>query len=177
MEGKKSEQIKIYMIIGLLLVATIVAYFRFMHKKAPRGAEPTLSTIATAPLDVPKVEKKMLQSTRKSNVTINEPLRPSIRDIFAPLIRSKKKVESRPLRPSRPKLSKPKSSKPKSSKPPSNLKLMGVIVGGGDPIAIINGQFVRTGERIGKYKVVRIGEKEVFLRSGNKMAELKLLTK
>jgi hypothetical protein len=54
---------------------------------------------------------------------------------------------------------------------------MGVIVGGGDPIAIINGQFVRTGERIGKYKVVRIGEKEVFLRSGNKMAELKLLTK
>jgi hypothetical protein len=54
---------------------------------------------------------------------------------------------------------------------------MGVIVGGGDPIAIINGQFVRTGERIGKYKVAMIGEKKVVLQSGNRMAELKLLTK
>jgi hypothetical protein len=174
MGEQKSEQIKIYMIVGLLLVAGIVAYFRFIHKSAPRGAEDNLATVAAAPLDVPKVEKRAIQNSRKNIVTTNEPLRTSIRDIFAPLIGSPKKVKNRPMRPRRPR---PEFSTPKLSKPPSNLKLMGVIFGGGDPVAIINGQFVRTGERIDKYKVVRIGEKEVLLRSGNKTAELKLLTK
>jgi hypothetical protein len=49
-----------------------------------------------------------------------------------------------------------------------------VIVGGNNSIAIINDKFVRVGERIDGYKVVRIEEKQVFLRSGNKTLKLEL---
>ena len=55
-----------------------------------------------------------------------------------------------------------------------SLKLKGVIVGDKHSIAIINDKFVRTGERINGYRVVRIGEKEVLLRSGNKTVKLRL---
>jgi type II secretory pathway component PulC len=55
-----------------------------------------------------------------------------------------------------------------------SLKLKGVIVGANHSLAIINDKFVRTGERINGYRVIRIGEKEVLLRSGNKTVKLRL---
>jgi type II secretory pathway component PulC len=55
-----------------------------------------------------------------------------------------------------------------------SLKLKGVIVGDKHSIAIINDKFVRTGERINGYRVVRIAEKEVLLKSGNKTVKLRL---
>jgi hypothetical protein len=54
------------------------------------------------------------------------------------------------------------------------LKLRGVIVGGNNSIAIINDKFVRIGEQIDGYKVVRIAAKEVLLKSGNKTIRLRL---
>ena len=63
----------------------------------------------------------------------------------------------------------------KSLKPALSLKLRGTIVGGGEPIAIINDQFMRKGDRIDGFNVVKIGKKEVLLRSANDELKLKLI--
>jgi hypothetical protein len=55
------------------------------------------------------------------------------------------------------------------------LKLKGTIVGGGIPIAIIDDQFVRVGDGIANYKVVKIAGNRVFLTSGNYQKVLEVL--
>ncbi len=47
------------------------------------------------------------------------------------------------------------------------LELNGTIVGGNNPVAIINNQFLRTGEWIGGYQVVKIDKYKVLLSSGD----------
>jgi type II secretory pathway component PulC len=65
---------------------------------------------------------------------------------------------------------------PRAHKTPS-LKLKGVIVGGSNSVASINGKLLRLGERIDGYQIVRIEEKRVFLRSGNRTFKLELAKK
>jgi len=162
MPGKKGDQIKIYMVIGLALVLVIAGYFRFMHKKATGDANRTPSTVPLAKLDVPQVGITMPQNAQRIELPVNGPLRAVIRDIFAPL-KSPPKAESQP-------------TKEEPSKPIPSLKLKGTIVGGRRPIAIINDQFVGLDDWIGEYKVVRIGKKEVLLDSGDeKIKKLEIL--
>ena len=56
------------------------------------------------------------------------------------------------------------------------LELKGTILGGKNPMAIINDKFVRTGEKIGGYKVVRITPNTVYLRAGSHQKVIKVLT-
>jgi hypothetical protein len=56
----------------------------------------------------------------------------------------------------------------------ASLTLRGVVAGGDKPVALINDQFVRTGDRIGKHSVLRIGEKDVLLGSGIQTYRLKI---
>ena len=93
---------------------------------------------------------------------LQELRRDFLRDIFAPM-RPLKKAERRITM----------KGEPRVRKAPS-LKLKGVIVGGRNSVAIINGKLVRLGESIEGYQVVRIEEKEVFLRSGNSTFKLEL---
>jgi hypothetical protein len=86
-----------------------------------------------------------------------------VRDIFAPA-QSLAKAR-RPTRKGHPAQQQVKS-----------LKLKGVIVGGKNSIAIIDDKFVRMGERINGYRVVRIAEKEVWLKSGNRTVKLRLVS-
>jgi hypothetical protein len=41
--------------------------------------------------------------------------------------------------------------------------LSGLVYSVNNPIAVINGQFLRPGDQVGGYKVVRIGPKEVVM--------------
>jgi hypothetical protein len=60
--------------------------------------------------------------------------------------------------------------------PSGVLKLKGTIISGKIPMAIINDKFVRMGERIGEYQIVRINPNEVLLRSGSQEKILQILT-
>ena len=152
MTGDKKEQIKTYVVIGLAVVAATVAYFRFVHKKAPRSAKPAPTAVATAPLDVSKIDIKLPENTKSEKSLFDESLRPFVRDIFAPLKWPEPKEEIKPPEPEPP-------------KPPPVLKLRGTIVEGEKAIAIINDQFVRPGDWIDEYRVVRISKDKVFLSS------------
>lgn len=156
-------RIKIYLIVGLALVLAALVY-RYLHARAARmrsiapvPATATLSEIPT-PTDLYPTRQQKTQVERSS---IRELRRSFVRDIFAPA-----KPLSRARRPS-------KKGRP-AQRQGKSLKLKGVIVGGNNSIAIINDKFVRTGERINGYKVVRIAEKEVWLKSGNRTIKLRL---
>jgi hypothetical protein len=56
------------------------------------------------------------------------------------------------------------------------LKLKGTILGGKVPMAVINDKFVRMGEKIGEYQIVKIDSNEVVLRSGSHEKVLQVLT-
>jgi len=155
------------MVIGLAIVLMIVVYFRFIHKKKVTPAVSRIqSPTASLQLDIPQIKIPDLQNAQSRESLSKESMRAPIRDIFAPL-KLKRKVKSKPRKrkPSKVK-GKPKRRKPSKvkSKPPGpKPKLTGTIVGEERAIAIINDQFVHTGDWIGEYKVVMIGEKEVLL--------------
>jgi len=160
MPEKKIESIKIYIVIGLALVLVIVGYFQLVRKKPANATVESPSVTASVQSDVNNVLRKSPQSANWRKSPAAEPLRPIVRDIFVPLKSLKKaKIGTTEQEPSR---------------PGRSLKLRGTIVGGESPIAIINDRFVRPGDTIGDYTVVRIGKTEVLLDAGNREIALEM---
>ena len=163
MAGKKSEQIKRYIVIGLALVLVISLYFRFIHAKVKNSADPVPSALPLAPLNIPLIKWKNQQNAQSPESHDHNYLQDFVRDIFSPL---KPPVTTK---------NQTKKQEPPQEKPAPTFKLKGTIVGGKNPIAIIDNQFVRTGDSIGEYRVARIGKKEVLLDSGDKKITLEIL--
>lgn len=166
MAGKKSEQIKIYVTLGLALVLVVSGYFRVIRPRTKGTANATASLPAAPAVQIPKVQVETPQrietpatnkKTKKKQSAI-ESMSSMVRDIF--------------VEPVVPKPDDAKEEK-KPSLPPSILK--GTIVGGENPIAIINGKFFRTGDWIGDFQLVRIDKNEVLLSSGNHEIVLEVL--
>ncbi len=160
--AERNEKIKLYLVIGLLAVAAVLAYFRFFHSARPPGGEPRPATGADAPqLAVPPVT---LPPREPPAAEPPPAARPEIaRDIFAPA-------------------SWPAPAEPRDAEAaaggqgaaagralpalPPGLVLKGTLVGGGKAMAVINGAFVRLGDSVGDYRVVSIQSNEVVLRAG-----------
>jgi hypothetical protein len=171
MPEKKKERVKVCVVIGLALLLVIVVYFRFIHKKKVTPAVSRIpSPAASRQFDMPAIKIPDRQNARSRESLSKESMRAPIRDIFTPL-KLQAKVKSHPASQ---KPSKALPSKVKSQPTGQKLKLKGTIVGEGKAIAIINDQFVRKGDWIGKYKVVRIGKK-VLLDSGSAKIELEMM--
>ncbi len=162
-QSKSTGRIKMYLIVGLALVLAALVY-RYLHARAARNRSisppPATATVSEMP-ELPDLYPERQQKTQVERSNIRELRRLSLRDIFAP-------------GKSLPKAKRPTKKGQPAQRQVKSLKLKGVIVGGKHSIAIINDKFVRTGERINGYRVVRIAEKEVLLRSGNKTVKLRL---
>jgi len=166
LKGKAGDRIKIYLVVGLAMVLAALVY---RHLKAkPSGNAPLFPPSVTRGLaevaDLAPLDMGSLQKTPLARAKVKEPRRDFLRDVFAPM-RPLKKAEQRIAPKGQP-------SDPKAT----SLKLKGVIVGGPNSVAIINGKLLRLGERIDGYQVVRIEEKKVFLRSGNSTFKLELVS-
>jgi len=171
MPKKKSERIKLYLVIGLAVIFVITGYFRFIHKKATSASDQAVAAEPLARVDVPQIEIGRPEKNQGFDWPDKVSLRTITRDIFAPQAlsawadgrsgeqetrRTGQSLEKAPTRPS------------------PVLKLGGTIVGGRKPVAIINDQFLRTGERIGDYRVIWISKNAVMLDSGKERIELEL---
>jgi len=152
MPEKKSDLIKIYIVIGLSLVLLIVGYFRLLYKKRPHDPNPSAGVSHAVEFKLSQLEPKHRQNGPQGGWLLDEPLRPVERDIFEPLISWKHAKPPRVV------------ENPRTATP--TLKLSGTIVGGERPIAIINNQLIRLGDWIEGFKVVKIGKTEVLLDSG-----------
>lgn len=156
------DQIKKYIVIGLSLVLAIVGYFRLIHGKTQSEAmDQSLSDSAAPEFEMQIVEPVTWQQEDWHARLAAEPMRPLQRDIFLP---------AKPLRSVK---VKPVAKIPQ--KPAPKLKLRGTVVGGDEPIAIIDDKFIRKNELIAGYKVIWIGPKIVVLRSGEKKLILELM--
>ncbi len=161
MPEKKSERIKIYVLILGSVVFVIVGYFRFMHKKPSAISARTLSNTPLSQLQVPAIDVKIRQTIRRAEQIAEVSLPVFIRDIFSPvksILAEKSPAELE-----------------QSAIPLSAMELQGTIVGGGKPLAVINDQFVGPGDWIGEYQVIRIGNTAVLLDSGHHQIELEMV--
>ncbi len=165
MPPDKREKIKFWIVIGLALIMVTVAYFQFWHKKGSAAPD----KLAAAPSQTGHVATDTTSDRQSDERVYDRPTAvalPSVkRDIFRP-VRIPSAV------PSRTNKNKPAKSKPT---PVPKFKLSGTIVSGGESIAIINDRFLRTGDSIAAFKVVRIETDKVHLVSGIKNIELKMI--
>jgi hypothetical protein len=162
MSEKKSERVKIYLIVILSTVLIVVVYFRFFHKKTTHAAVPARYKAQVARLVVPQVQLPNVQTAKQPEMSAPESNRAVTRDIFKPLKAPPPQKDVQQL-------------KQKPSKPTVSLKLKGTILGGEQPIAVINDQFVHAGDWIAEYQVVRIAKDEVVLSSDAHQMVLQVL--
>ncbi|MCK5507966.1 MAG: hypothetical protein KAI50_05535 [Desulfobacterales bacterium] len=172
MPEKKNKPIQIYIVIALSLVLVIMGYFRFIHNKSISGDDHTLpaagpakfgpAKFGPAKFDIASIAINKPQKNSMHALPAKEPSSIYIRDIFVPL-KSQADAELQ------------FTKQTPSTTPVLPLKLKGTIVGGGIPIAIINDQFVRVGDVIANYKVVKIVGNRVVLTSGNYQKILEVL--
>lgn len=168
MAGKKNEQIKLYITLGLVVVLLISAYFRIIRPKTKGTANatassPKISAPASTPVQIPKVQLDVPKKKNKAKKSRNQfrVMSSMVRDIFA--------------EPKAPVSDKEAEKKAEKKPPPPPTSLKGTIVGGKKPIAIINGRFVHVGDLVGEYRVVRIDKDKVLLSSGEHAIVLEVL--
>ena len=164
MAEKKSEKIKLYLVIGLALVFLVMAYFQFFRSKVNTevsAADPAQPAVEQVALDIRKVIEQKPHTVNNRRTAVPERIETVVRDIFSPQAVPKKKE------------SLPRERDAHDSG--ESLKLAGTIVGGAKPIAIINNQFFRTGDWIGEFRVVSIGTKDVVLDSGDQKLSLEIM--
>jgi hypothetical protein len=153
---------RVSLVIGLFIVLLICVYFRFIHAKVKEGTEnQALSSPPPAvSLEVPQVEKEKPVSKELTD-KVPEALQEFVKDMFSPQSLTGRKTQTQAVK--------------KPEKEPPSFELKGTIVGKQRPIAIIDNQFVRTGDWIDDYQVAHIGKKEVILASGNKKIRLEMI--
>jgi hypothetical protein len=143
-----TEQFKLYLVYALAAILCISVYIRFVHSRLwNRGADGS-SPAAIVSMSIPS--KQSIQVEKPQTATWAEEPPPFVtRDIFAPLKA----------------LTRKKSQTQEREEQPPTFSLRGTIVGGERPLAIIDDRFVRVGDRIGDYSVIRIRKKDVLLMS------------
>jgi len=166
MLSKIPERVKIYFIIGLSVLFVLVGYFRFFHGKIA----PTRPASVAAPpvrIAVPAVDVKGLPTAGQAPQAVYEPRRGTLRNIFATgKFAPPKEVSAE---------AQTRIAAAESSNPLPSLKLTGTIIDGKKPLAIINGQFLREGERIEGFQVVSITRDQVTLTAEGRTLLLNVL--
>lgn len=160
---KKTDKIKNYIVIGLAGVLAVSVYFRFIRGKVG-GSQDFSPSPPIAQLDVPQVNTNKPIKSERPQLGMGGHLPASIRDIFSPPT-PPPETESLP----------DENEEMRVDPEPPSFTLKGTIVGGRNPIAIIDDQFVRPGDWVGEYRVVKIGKKEVYLDSGYGQVVLEIL--
>lgn len=154
-----TERIKLYTVFGLALILVLVVYARFIHRKGPSPGGAGPGEVSASPLDLSRWDFEP-SGADQPKAAVAPALRDPARDIFSPC-GELARAASQPSGVDEPGLA-------------DSLTLRGVVAGGDKPVALINDQFVRSGDRIGKHLVLRIGEKEVLLDSGIQTYRLKI---
>ena len=163
----KNEKIKLYVVAGLAVIFLGLGYYRFLHSPKPAAAPEAAAPEAPASTradqwEIPAIALANAGSEAGSADGLH-PVRLTLRrDIFNPL-------NPPPAVP--PELQRNTVSAP----PKPSFVLKGTILGGARPVAIIDDQFLRPGDPIGVYRLVRIEKNRVWLAFGRQQLELEAM--
>ena len=164
MVSEKRDQIKLYIVIGLALVAAIVAFFRFVYAPGDSEDVPVRVASTSVKIEIPQPMTKQSERFQEYEPYADEFSTVNIRDIFQPEIALEKFIPTAKI-----------EEKKKPPAPTVALELKGTITGGGNHVAVINGRFVRIGEEIEGYQIVNIGPNEVTLMLNGHLKTLEVL--
>lgn len=162
---KSGEKIKIYLIIALSIIFVISFYFRFIQANVKEAETIDSPKIPPDRLIIPKIDPALIQDVQDQDSNTSDESQTALRDIFSPVQAHSRPAKETPLQ-------KPEPSAPT---PLPSFKLKGTIVGQKGSIAIIDNQFLRSGDWIGGYRVAKIGKKNVLLNSGDRTILLEIL--
>jgi hypothetical protein len=149
----KKNLIKVYALIGLLAVFLTTGYFRFFEKPEGVQARQNIAPVSViaSPRLTPPVRTYAPQPADRPHAG---------RDIFAPSQMAERSETA------------PGEKFPMKA---TGLKAKGTITGSGRPVAVINDSFVREGDTIGEYRVIKIKKSEVVLKSSSEHLVLEVL--
>lgn len=142
----KNEQIKLYAVIGLAIVAAVLAWFRFggrLRASAPPTGEVAMADSFLIP-DLPPWIDSLSESVAAASYA------PPARDIF---VRVPEAIPEKRA---------PVEDPDEPSGPP---RLGGIMQGARERLAVIDGKIVRVGDRVGAYTVREISRLGVVLTS------------
>ena len=165
------ERTKLYIVIGLSAIFVAVGYFRFLHGKITFFNQPERGGAIPALIEVPAVDLKGVQLAGQPQKMASEGPRATLRDIFTPP-KAPVKETARETAAGIPSVT--AAAVPLKPLPP--LQLTGTIIGGKQPMAVINGQFLRKGQMIAGFEVVSIARNQVTLSGEGRKVLLNLLT-
>lgn len=164
----KNIRIKIIIIIILSIIFMLVAYFRFFHNKPISVTNnmvttPSAETLKVPPANPVDTETKKIKEAPGGAVSVSGMV---TRNIFMPANTSRAGEESTL-----------QTSEKAEEKTLPGFKLSGVIADKKAAIAVINGKFLKKGDSIEGYQVVRIGDKTVTLSGNGHKIVLNIITK
>ena len=160
MATASKQQIELYAVIALGIVAAILAYFRFMHKPDPGVSSSGGEATAAPAYEIPALPAWLKGGSPTASVARPEYVPPS-RDLFAP-------VEEAPP----PTVVPPREVKPRPQADRVPV-LSGTMKGARGAFAIINGSVVGIGDKVGKYVVTDIQRDTAVLQLGDARLVLK----
>jgi hypothetical protein len=149
MDIGSDDKVKLYAVIGLVVVAGIIAYFRFFNKPAKSRPAPGQETSQVA-YEIPALPDWLARDETVA-ARVRPAYAPPVRDIFTPAPDPKVDPEPEPE---------------PEPEPPGPPKLTAVMMQGQEALAVISGQIVRKGEKIDDYTVLAIGRRRAVLEKG-----------
>jgi len=159
------ERKKLYLVVGLLVLFVAVGYFRFFHGKTASFSQPERSAALPAVIDVPAVDLKAVPPAGLLQKTAADGPRAALRDIFAPVKKTVPGTATGNL-----------PAAAAAPKPLPSLKLTGTILGGKRPLAVINGEMLRKGDKVAGFEVLSIAREGVTLAGGGRKVFLNIMT-
>lgn len=162
MAEQVTEKHKLYVLIIMVFIAGVIGYFRFLHPPAATGKQtPVPAPTGVQSDDLAAVHGPM-QTQSPMPAERNVPQLQISRNIFEP---------AGPL--------------PVSALPPTapsapaaqvDITLSGTIIGDHSSIAIINNQFMRRGQKLGRCQIMRITADRVYLACGDEQRVLDVVS-
>jgi hypothetical protein len=160
-QSQKNEGTKMYLVVVLGIIFCVIAYVRFFHKTsdatltmAPANTASTVPSVAAA--SAPHLPGTDIQEPHPKEFE-----KGIVRDIFEP---------GRSVRIANTTVKTPDETRQQDIP----MALSGLVHSGNSPVAIINGQFYHTGDQLGGYKIVRIGPKDVLVKSEDREITLRV---
>jgi hypothetical protein len=147
-----SEKHKTYVLIVAVVIAALVAYFRFFRVSAPPADTPPIAEANAPSIDLVAAQRlDPLADSAPRGAAL--PPAGKIRDLFAP-------VGPLPHQP-------PAHAPAAAMRPDEALTLDGTVTDGDTAMAIINDRFIRQGQTVGGFVVEKITHDRVYLLSGD----------
>jgi len=186
---EKKDTIKTIALVVIFIIFIVMFYITFFKGKK-NGVKPAPKKLITQEsINISKetnapslgMNTSIFSSSENSQIfkNITMPFEYFIKDIFTPSDMVKNTLKKKPVSDNPKRVAKARKpstlTEQEQNQIQQTLKFQGSILSNKNTVAIINGQFIHEGDRIDKYKVISISEKQVDIDTGRGIITLEIM--